>query len=355
LRAFSVGTLPSLLPAILQASSLVFLFCYFSFTIILVFGGRIGSTPEVEIYRLLKLEADPATALAVAVPETIIAVLCLFFMARMERRAQPGGPETGAATMPSRLRGRVLLMALTYAVILVVCFLGPLVSLVWRAFEPGKGAQAHTSAFQRLLMLPGSPLYPAILDTLTTAIPAALLATIAGTVVARIRSATAAQRPAFRVLDTLASLPMAISQVLMAFGWGLLFPRGGILPIVLAQASSAFPFVYRSMAGVFASLDAGPLLAARTLGAKPMQRFFWVELPMSLPVLTASGAFAFAMAAGDVNAALVLGAGRFQSLPVLLFRLVGAYRFGEACAVGLILAVLCAVVFLFKENLPDGA
>jgi thiamine transport system permease protein len=72
--AFLRGTLPYLLPAMLQAASLIFLFCFFSFTIVLVFGGMSGSTLEVGIYRALRFTQDPPKEIAIALLQTLTAI-----------------------------------------------------------------------------------------------------------------------------------------------------------------------------------------------------------------------------------------------------------------------------------------
>jgi len=90
LRAFATGILPSLVPAIAQAATLCFLLCFFSFAVVMVFGGLAGSTLEVEVYRLSRLEADPAEAASVALAETAIALLIVALVALCERGSTRG-------------------------------------------------------------------------------------------------------------------------------------------------------------------------------------------------------------------------------------------------------------------------
>jgi thiamine transport system permease protein len=66
-------------------------------------------------------------------------------------------------------------------------------------------------------------------------------------------------------------------------------------------------------------------------------------------VLLSSAAFAFSMAAGDANVPILLGKGDFEPLPLLIYRLVGAYRFPEACAAGVVLALLTGFIFFLKD------
>jgi thiamine transport system permease protein len=115
-------------------------------------------------------------------------------------------------------------------------------------------------------------------------------------------------------------------------------------------AFSSLPFTQRSISGALASLDRAPALAARTLGATRLRAALGIDLPSIAPAILQSGAFAFSMAAGDANAALVLGIDSFEPLPLLIYRLVGAYRFPEACAAGIVLACLTGIVFFAKDG-----
>ncbi|GAB1481254.1 hypothetical protein MASR2M78_00690 [Treponema sp.] len=45
----------------------------------------------------------------------------------------------------------------------------------------------------------------------------------------------------------------------------------------------------------------------------------------------------------------MLGLENWETLPLLIYRAVGAYRFGSACAAGTILALSCAAAFMLSE------
>ncbi len=370
-RAFVTGTLPSLAPAIGQSASLVFLFCYFSFTVVLVFGSMAGQTLEVEVYRKARLEGDPGGAATVAFVQTMIALLVAGGFRFFEGRTNAGTRNAGGRPDLPRPKGGVAIALVGYGTFLALFFLGPIVALLVQSFTiPGgwnRVAGFGPDNFLRLLGPPRHTLFASLAQTMATAVPAAVIATTLGTVVAYSASGTAARSTGeprsvhgrlsgiTRFLtETAGTMPLAVSGVVSALGWIILFPGGGILPVILAQSSGALPFVARSLSGALASLDHGPRLAARTLGATPFAVLLTVDLPAIRPTLAASAAFAFAMAAGDVNAPLLLGSSDFQPLPLLLYRLVGAYRFSEACAVGVVLAALTGFVFFIKERTGDA-
>jgi thiamine transport system permease protein len=357
LRAFATGILPSLAPAIAQAAALCFLLCFFSFAVVMVFGGLVGSTMEVEVYRRARFEADAAGAASIALAETAIAMVVVAIVALCERSSGRraldgrGAAAVKASGSPIALeapRGAAKAAILAYGVFLALFFGGPMISLGVQAFSvrsgPAGPATAGLGNFARLFSGPGSPFAAAIAATLATALPAAIAATALGC------AGAFSLRRAGPLAKAAAALPLAVSGIVASLGWSLLLPRGGISLIPLVQALGALPYVLKSVAAAMSTLDRGPAEAARSLGASRMQAAFGVELRAVLPTVLAAFAFAFASSAGDVNVPLVLGQGGFETIPVYLYRLTSSYRFPEACAAGLILAALTSVVFAAKER-----
>lgn len=75
-----------------------------------------------------------------------------------------------------------------------------------------------------------------------------------------------------------------------------------IMPWIFATvvlASTLFPYVYLSCRAVFARQAAGPLEAARLLGAGGFRRFFTVALPMARPAVAAGAALVAMEAVND--------------------------------------------------------
>ena len=78
-----------------------------------------------------------------------------------------------------------------------------------------------------------------------------------------------------------------------------------------------------------------------------------VMLPSIKHAVVSGALCCFAMSAGDSTLPLVLSIPEFDTLALYTYRLAGRYRFNEACAAGLILAVLCAVVFSLSRKKGD--
>ena len=351
LRAFATGTLPSLAPSIAQSASLCFLLCFFSFAVVMVFGGLVGSTLEGEVFRRARLEADAAGAATIALAETAVAIAVVALIALFERGAERGSAAAKSAGSSPELavpRGGAAFALAAYALFLAVFFGGPMLSLAVQSVSVRTKPLGPTSFglgnFTRLFSNGGSAFSSALAGTAATALPAALVATVLGCAGAfALRRGGSASKAA-------AALPLAVSGIVASLGWSLLFPGGGIALIPFVQALCVLPYVLKSVAAALATLDRGPAEAARTLGAGRSRAAIGIELGSVMPAVLAAFAFAFAASAGDVNVPLVLGRGGFETLPVYLFRLTSAYRFPEACAAGVILALLTSAVFAFKEG-----
>lgn len=346
LTAFLRAGLPYLLPAVLQAASLIFLFCFFSFTIVLVFGGMSGSTLEVGIYRALRFTQDPPKALALALLQTITAMGAVWAFSHFDGRAtQSKG--FGAARQAKKPGPGAGFFIFLYTVAVFIFFLGPLASLVIEAFTV-RSSMAGAAGFgfdnfKRLLLGTGSsplgsPLLGALFQSLLLSGTAALTASIIGLTVAAARP-----RP------WISALPLALSPALISAGWSSLFRLSPELLILLGQTVIAWPFVARSLEAAMSSLDRGKNEAARTLGANPWQALLRVDIPAMAPSVASAAAFAFSLTMGDANIPLIIGGSR-ETLPLLLYRLTSSYRFSEACAVGIILAAFTSIAFFLKEG-----
>jgi thiamine transport system permease protein len=102
--------------------------------------------------------------------------------------------------------------------------------------------------------------------------------------------------------------------------------------------------------GGFNDIGANVRNAAGTLGAGPFRRLLTVDIPLSAGHIRSAWGFAAAISLGEVNAAMMLGVRDFETLPLLIYRAAGAYRYGTACAAGVLLMCCCAVVFLLCES-----
>jgi thiamine transport system permease protein len=148
-------------------------------------------------------------------------------------------------------------------------------------------------------------------------------------------------------------LPLAVSGIVLAYGWSRILGGGSALAVVAVQAVSAYPFILRAIQGSIGVSDERYAEAAQTLGSSRFGAMIQIRLPLAFPSLLSGFAFAFAISAGDANALIIAPVPGLETLALYLFRLAGSYRFNEACATAVVLATLTGFVFFMKDSL-DG-
>jgi molybdate transport system permease protein len=141
------------------------------------------------------------------------------------------------------------------------------------------------------------------------------------------------------LLDAFVHLPLVLPPVAVGYALLLLFgvhgPLGawlrrefGIaLPFTTAGAALAtavmtFPLMVRAIRLSLENVDRGLEEAARTLGARALDRFVSVTLPLMLPGILAGAVTAFAAGLGEFGAVITFGAnipGVTRTLPLALY------------------------------------
>jgi len=357
LSVFLTVTLPQLLPAILSAFALVFVFCFLSFAIPLALGGAKYATVEVGVYLYARVFLDQGRAAALAILELAIALGLTYLYIRgggmFTSRGQVGRPQ---ATVRLFSRPRQLLW-LPYLFLAALVFLGPIGAVIADSFVRPWQGQAPTLAWYRMLLSPAqSPFIGAspresVALSLEVATCAAGLALVLGFLVCwtlkRVRSA---------LLEALLMAPMAVSSVVL--GLALLFAfrqpplsalGRGPWAIVLAHTLILYPFVVRVIRPLWQGLDPALVEAARTLGAGRFLSFLTVELPLLSRGILVAGAFAFALSMGEMTAVAMLSRPGLVTIPLAIYHFLSARKFGAASAMATILILITAgVVFLWE-------
>jgi molybdate transport system permease protein len=103
------------------------------------------------------------------------------------------------------------------------------------------------------------------------------------------------------------------------FGVQLVFSRSGA---ALATAVMSFPLMVRAIRVSVEHLDPGLEEAARTLGARPLDRFFSITLPLLLPGVLAGAVTAFAASLGEFGAVITFVSnipGETRTIPLALY------------------------------------
>jgi thiamine transport system permease protein len=366
---FRTITLPRIIPAILSASTLIFLFCFSSFAILLVLGGGPKfTTIEVEIYRRARMSFDTEGAAALSLLSifvTITLVAIHLWLQRLMIRQEDVEQirEQRLERKPHTIFGKLIVGA--YVIFSIFFVLGPLAGIVYRSFQipvSRSGDLAFSfDAYRQLfgfkqasgsiLSIAGSALVTSITIAAITAAISLIIGTMLG---ARLRTRG---RRGNSSIELYAMLPMAVSSVIIGLGYYIItstLSGGDTLGrtlVILAHVVITTPFVLRSIVPEYRKIPISYSQASLTLGATVSQTFWHVELPLLRPALITGAAFAFALSMGEINATLVLADASIVTVPIIMYRLIGSYNFAGACALGTILIACCAIVFLTTESL----
>jgi thiamine transport system permease protein len=363
---------PAIVPSLITSALLVFLYSFTSFSIVLVLGGGPASTTlAVEIYRYARILLSFREASIFAIAETAIAALVFAFYVFFEKKARAVAPDS--ADRPMEKRHSSVWPRLAFAVYLaVIAFLvlGPLLSIMAESFlSRSSRAGAMVPSLRWWLGIGDKGLAALCRSLLLASLSATLaciLAILAAFSVKNVEDGSTKARnaknggggqggnaksfssPAMRFFVT---SPLASSGIVLGLGFLILYGRNGNLwSLVFVHAVTSLPFAFSSIMGGFNNIGTNIRNAAGTLGAGPFRRLLTVDIPLSAGHIRSAWGFAAAISLGEVSAAMMLGVRDFETLPLLIYRAAGAYRYGTACAAGVLLMSCCAAVFLLCES-----
>lgn len=362
-RAFRAVTLPRLMPSLASAASIVFLFTFSSFAVVLLLGGPRRSTVETEIYRWAVNLSDVSTAAALSVVQMVAIVALVLLNVRLQRvTARRQELITNRARRVRSGRDRVLLaVALLFPASFLVL---PIAVLVERSLSVGDGwSTSHYSSLgERVRLLPVSAL-DAVANSLAFAVAAAGMALIVGGLAAIVivhgRSAWG------RVLDLAVLLPLGTSAVTLGFGVlitldrGIFDLRGSWWIVPITQSLIGIPFVIRAVVPVLRAIDPATREAAATLGAGPSAVRREIDLRVGARALATGVGFAFAVSLGEFGATSFVGRRPdLLTVPLAIERLLGTpgdLLRGQAMALSVILMIVTAIVVLVSDRVHPGS
>jgi len=359
-RAFREVTWPLLQPAVLSAASLVFLFSFTSFGVVLVLGGTRLATIEVEIWRQTTafLRLDVAATLAVLQLIAVGGLLIVFGrLAARQRRELPLRP-VGEVLRPMRTTGERALVTATVA-FMALFLVTPMAVLVVRSARTASGIgfgnyQALADSSETALFIPTAE---AVGNSLAFASAAVVIAVLIGLMAAA--SVAYGHSRVGGAMDAALMLPLGTSAVTLGFGFLIALDRPvdlrtSLLIIPIAHALVAIPFVVRSTLPVMRAVQERLREAAAVLGAGPGRAWREVDLPIVTRAALVGAAFAFAVSLGEFGATAFIARPVSATIPVAIFRflgLPGASSFGRAMALSVVLMLLTGIAVLAIERL----
>lgn len=137
----------------------------------------------------------------------------------------------------------------------------------------------------------------------------------------------------------------------------------GLLPftfagLVIASVFYSLPFVVQPLQNAFEAIGERPLEAAATLGAKPLDAFFSVAVPLAKPGFLTAGVLGFAHTVGEFGVVLMIGGNipdKTRVVSVAIYDHVEALEYAQAhwLSAGMLVFSFLVLAALYTLN-PTG-
>ncbi|MEZ4711021.1 MAG: iron ABC transporter permease [Caldilineaceae bacterium] len=358
MRTLHEITLPLLLPAILAASMLIFLFCFTSFGVVLILGGLHFATLEVEIYRQAVNLFNLPTAAFLSLFQMVFTFSIMFAYTRLQARTAAPLERTSVGEFQRGARGLSTSTVLSAVAIITLLLLAPLLALAWRSFT--LGGEGFTLRYYLELTInrrqsaffvpPIMAIRNSLLYAAATLCISLLIGVTAAYLLSRPRQANQRGKAKLsaRLLDLLDSiflLPLGTSAVTLGFGYIIAMGplRTSLLLTPLAHALIAAPFVLRTFLPALRSLDQRLRESAAVLGASPPRVWWEIDAPLLLPSLVVAAVYAFTISLGEFGATLLISRPDFPTMPVVIYQALsrpGLINYGQALAMSTLLMLV---------------
>ncbi len=173
----------------------------------------------------------------------------------------------------------------------------------------------------RYVFSPTTQVRAGLIGSSTVALLTMMLALAIGT-----PAGIAVGRMAFRgkrAIELLLLAPFIVPGLIVTMGIQIVFIHLRLADtmqgVVFAHLMPALPYVIISVAGVATNVGVQVEEQARSLGATSWQTFIHITLPLLRPGLAVGGLFAFLVSWSQYTSTLIIGGGKVQTLPLLVY------------------------------------
>jgi thiamine transport system permease protein len=343
-QRFTVIDWPMLAPTLPGLGAIIFLLAFTSFPIVLLLGGGpANQTLEVAIYSAVRLDFDLVGAVQLALVQIAICSAIILMTAAFA----PVSAATGRSRPPRwRDAGPVRALQWTILVISVFGFGLPLLAILINGVGPGLIEVAGRESFWR-----------AVATSLGIGIGSAALTLILALTIGAARAATGS-----RLMRTAIGAPayayLAVPAVVLSLGAFLIVRNMGVLPetaapvvVLVANALLSLPFALATLAPPLEAIATSRGKLIRSLGLSGWEQFRAVEWPLIGRDAGIVFALAFCFSLGDLGVIALFGTEEFTTLPLAMYRALGAYRSNDGAAIAAVMLLLTIAAFTLLPKL----
>ena len=330
---------PMLREVVPGAFVVIFILCLTSFAVALALGGGPRATTiELAIYQAFRFDFDLGKAALLGLVQVALAGTAAVVALRLSLPAELG---RGFDRAVKRWDATAPLLRVQDAVAIGLATLFLALPLAMIAID---GAAA-------LWALPGS-VWVATLRSVAVA-----LVSMGLTLGLALPIAALAVRRRARIVEVLGTLTIAASPLVVGTGLFLmLFPffdpaRVALAATALVNAAMALPFALRALVPALKAVEADYGRLADGLGMTGRTRLTRLWLPRLRRPLGFAAGLSAALSMGDLGVIAMFASPEGGTLPLALYRLMGAYRMDDAAGAALILlAVSLGLFWIFDRG-----
>ena len=317
---------PMLREVLPGAAVVIFTLCLSSFAVALTLGGGPrATTVELAIYQALRFDFDLGRAAALSAVQFTLCAGAALLSLRLANAASFGTGLDRTPVLWPVLSPATDLQDMVAISLSALFLLLPLTAMVLRGV-PG------------LADLPSS-VWPALARSVTVATASTIL-TMTATVILAL---AIVRGQATKFLELVSILPLAASSLVLGTGLFLIVqPWIAVaklaLPVTaLVNATLALPFAVRIILPALRSTEADYGRLASSLNLTGIAKWRLLILPRLRPQLGFAAGLVAALSMGDLGVVALFASEAGVTLPLLVQRLMGAYRMDAAAGVALVL------------------
>ena len=342
--------LPHLMPSILSSFLLIFLFCFFSFVIILLFGGVGVSTIEVELYKCISYSFDFRLASCLALGEFLFGCIMLICYSYFKRKANVSEESISLEEERAKIRGGIERGFFMLLIFLIFFFLVlPIISVFMYSFYPSGysyGSSYYLSLKAWKNVLSSRIFWQSLLNSVYIGVLVAMLSSLSSIFFCYIKLFFFDKA----IMEVISFLPLITSSIMLGFGSRMLVKTGNVVILILAQSSLFWLFSYSRLQESIANIPKNIVDASLILSKDRLRAFFLIILPISKKAIITGAVFVFAISLAETSLPLALGLEGFSTLTLLLFDYASTYRTSESAVLGIILLLVSSLAFWLKDR-----
>ena len=358
-KKFFKITLPQILPGILSAALLIFLFSFLAFEAPLMLGGGKVLTIEMLIYMCYHTLFSPEKGFTLAIYQFGISVIIVItyikvIMKYEEERKTIFGEVARIEREPTLVEQLIF-----YIITAIVIFLifAPMIVVAFFALYDPITKKLTFKAFDKILnpeveIVLGASLYKIIFNTIYYALATMIITILLASAVVLSKNE--------RLMELVFLFSLGISPVtlgisyLTTFGITDLYYYNSWIFIILAHTVIALPMAIRVLRSGFSKIDKDLIEIAHIYNARNSFFFYRIFIPLLGPSFIVATAFAFAASIGEYGATINVYQGQYMTLPIAIYLYFRLRRIQLACALSLIYILIAFVIFIiiyrFEED-----